>query len=168
MAQTYLELYCTEDIDQRTDVLNLATEYAQKVDERSMEMYLTPYAQIYYFRGDEQRAYRHLEVYLECRMFECESFCYTCEQRIRDGSVPFSCASCRVASYCGRRHQRMTWKNECMCHKDLCPLLGGYWRMARKKSGGATKDQSQKETVFKTFFESICPPVKACVPSCVH
>ena len=166
MAQTYLELYCTEDIDQQNDVLNLATEYAQKVDERSMEMYLT-YAQISYFRGDKQRAYHHLEIYLVHRMSECDFFCYTCEQRIRDGSVPFSCASCRVASYCGRRHQRMTWKNERICHKVLCPLLG-YWRVARKKSERTTEDQSQKETVFKTFFESICPPAKACVPSCVH
>jgi len=167
MANTYLEQYCTDntlDIDQRTDILRHATDHSNLV------VPLTQ-AQLFYFNGDKQQAYHHLELYLDTRMAECELSCYTCKQRVRHGSVPFSCASCRVASYCGRRHQKMTWKNERICHKVLCPLLG-YWRMEKKKQkkrkGLTHEDQCEYETVFDTFFESICPHVKLCarIPSC--
>ncbi len=114
MAQTCLEQYCTDtilNIDQRTHILHLATEHSnQAADEVSTEMHLTQ-AQLFYFNGDKQQAYNHLELYLDARLAECKITCYTCNQRVRHGSVPFSCASCRVASYCGRKHQKMTWKN---------------------------------------------------------
>ena len=69
----------------------------------------------------------------------------------------------------------MTWKNERICHKVLCPLLG-YWRMAKKKKkkeqkkkqkkkGQTNDDRREYERVFETFFESICPHVKTSVPS---
>jgi hypothetical protein len=69
---------------------------------------------------------------LDARLDECKLNCYTCKQRIREGSVPFSCESCLVASYCDRRHRRLTWKNERICHKVLCSLLG-YWCMTKKQ-----------------------------------
>ena len=165
-AQTYLEQYCTFttlDVDHRTQILCHATYHSNQVDEvTTTEMHLTQ-AQLFYFNGDKHEAYRHLELYLDARLAECKLTCYTCDQRVRRGSVPFSCASCMVASYCGRKHQKMTWKNERICHKVLCPLLG-YWRMAQKKQkkhkGHTSEERCEYERVFDTFFESICPHVK--------
>jgi tetratricopeptide (TPR) repeat protein len=157
-AQTYLEQYCTVttlDIDQRTEILCNATNHSNKVDEVSTERHLTQ-AQLFYFNGDKQQAYNHLELYLDARLAECKITCYTCNQRVRHGSVPFSCASCRVASYCGRKHQKMTWKNERVCHKVLCPLLG-YWRLVKKKRKKHKGLMKEDRRVFETFFESICP-----------
>jgi len=162
MAQTYLEQYCTDttlDIDHRTQILRHAIDHSNQVDEVSTEMHLTQ-AQLFYFNGDKQQAYRHLKLYLNARLAECKLSCYSCKQRVRHGSVPFSCASCMVASYCGRKHQKLTWKNERICHKVLCPLLG-HWRMAKKKkkkhNGLTDEDRRKYEAVFDTFFESICP-----------
>jgi len=125
----------------------------------STEMHLI-FAQLFYFNGDKQQAYHHLELYLDARLAECKLGCYTCQQRVRHGSVPFSCASCRVASYCGRKHQKMTWKNERICHKVLCPLFG-YWRMVKKKQkkhkGLTDEDRCECKRVFETFYDSICP-----------
>ena len=42
------------------------------------------------------------------------------------------CASCKIASYCGRKHWKLTWMNECMCHKLFCPSLR-YWRMTKNR-----------------------------------
>ena len=54
----------------------------------------------------------------------------------------------------------MTWQNERICHRVLCPLLG-YWRVAKKKLKKrhrlTTEDRREYERVFDTFFESICP-----------
>jgi len=164
MAQTYLEQYCTDatlDTDQRTKILRHATDHSILVHETPNEMHLTQ-AQLFYFNGDKQQAYHHLKLYLDARLVECKLRCYTCKQRVRHGSVTFSCASCGVASYCGRKHQKMTWKNERICHKVLCPLLG-YWRMAKKgkkrreSNGKGNEDRSEYVIVFETFFESICP-----------
>jgi tetratricopeptide (TPR) repeat protein len=167
IAQTCLEQYCTDTvltIDQRTQILCLATQLgpslcSNQVDEVSAEMHLTQ-AQLFYFNGDKRQAYYHIELYLDARLAECKLSCYTCEQRVRPGSVPFSCASCGVASYCDRKHQKMTWKNERICHMILCPLLG-YWRVAKKKLKKrhrlTTEDRREYERVFDTFFESICP-----------
>ena len=177
MAQTYLEQYCTDttlDIDQQNEILRHATDHSilcHVADEVSTEMHLI-HAQLSYFDGNKQQAYHHLELYLDARLAECKLSCYTCKQRVRHGSVPFSCASCRVASYCDRQHQKLTWKNERICHKVLCPLFG-YWRMAKKKQKkheGQTnedrrEDRSEYERVFETFFESICPHVKTSTPS---
>jgi len=161
MAQTYLEQYCTDstlDIDQRKNVLCQAKMYSFRDHIVSTEMHLTQ-AQLFYFNDDKQQAYHHLMLYLDARLAECKLTCYTCKQRVRHGSVPFSCASCRVASYCGRKHQKMTWKNERICHKVLCPLFG-YWRLAKKKEkkykGFTNEDRREYERVFETFFESIC------------
>jgi len=164
MAQTYLEQYCTDttlDIDQRTEILCKAKMSSLRVHFISTEMHLI-FAQLFYVNGDKRQAYYHLELYLDGRLAQCKLKCYTCEQRVRHGSVPFSCASCRVASYCGRKHQKLTWKNERICHKVLCPLFG-YWRMAKKKQKThkglqlTNEDQCEYERVFDTFFESICP-----------
>ena len=172
MAQTYLEQYCTDTtltIDQRTQLLCHATDHYNQVDEISTKRHLTQ-AQLFYFNGDKLQAYRHLELYLDDRLADCKLTCYTCQQRVRRGSVPFSCASCKVASYCGRKHQKMTWKNERVCHKVLCPLLG-YWRMAKKKQKKQKRltnvDRHECGRVFDTFFESICPHMKLCggIPS---
>ena len=98
MAQTCLEQYYTDttlDIDQRTEILCHANTYSNQVDEVSTAMYLTQ-AQLFYFNGDKQHAYHHLELYLDARLAECKLSCYTCQQRVRHGSVPFSCASCKV------------------------------------------------------------------------
>ena len=167
VAQTYLERYCADtslDIDKRTKVLQLATKYAQKVDGVSTDMHLIN-AQLFYFNGDQQHAYQHLELYLDARLDECSLNCYTCKQRIRDGSVLFTCESCLVASYCDRRHQRLTWKKERICHQVLCPLLG-YWRMAKKRKmkRRVNEDRRQKALFFEAFFGSIGPHVKACIP----
>ena len=97
------------------------------------------------------------------RLAESKLTFYTCEQRVRHGSVPFSCASCRVASYCDRKHQKMIWKNKRSYHKVLCPLLG-YWRIARKaekKGKGLTNEKYER--AFETFFESILPRGLICV-----
>ena len=178
MAQTCIEQYCTDtnlDMNQRTEILSHAKMYSLQVHIVSTEMHLTQ-AQLFYFNGDKHEAYHHLELYLDARLAECKLSCYTCAQRVRHGSVPFSCESCRVASYCCRKHQKLTWKYERICHKVLCPLLG-YWRMTKKKETKDTTKKKQKkhkglrnedrreyERVFETFFESICPHVKACVP----
>ena len=162
MAQTYLEQYCNDTtltINQRTHILRHATEYSVQVDEDSTEMQLI-LAQLFYFHGKTHEAYGHLELYLDARSAACKLTCYTCEQWVRHGSVPFSCASCRVASYCDRKHQKMTWKNERICHRVLCPLLG-YWRVSKKKLKKSheltTEDRHEYERVFDTFFKSICP-----------
>ena len=163
MALSYLEQYCTDtalDIDQRKEILCHATRL--HID--CTEMYVAQ-AQLFYFNGDKHEAYRHLELYLDARLAECKLSYYSCKQRVRHGSVPFSCASCMVASYCGRKHQKMTWKNDCICHKVLCPLLG-YWRMAKKRktrresNGKGNEDRSEYVRVFETFFKGICPHVK--------
>jgi hypothetical protein len=95
-AQTYLEQYCTFttlDVDHRTQILCHATYHSNQVDEvTTTEMHLTQ-AQLFYFNGDKQQAYRHLELYLDASLTECKLTCYSCEQRVRHGSVPFSCAS---------------------------------------------------------------------------
>jgi tetratricopeptide (TPR) repeat protein len=165
MAQTYLEQYCTDttlDIDQRRQILCYATEHSTQLDEFPTEMHLAQ-AQLFYFNGGKHEAYRHLELYLDDKLAYCKLSCYTCKQRVRHGSVPFSCASCMVASYCGRKHQKMTWKNERICHKVLCPLLG-YWRVSKKKLKKrhelTNEDRHEYVTVFDTFFESICPHVE--------
>ena len=134
MAQTYLQQYCTDttsDIDQRTKILYHAKMYSSRVDEVSTEMNLTQ-AQLFYFNGAKHEAYHHLELYLDAYLIECKPRCYTCVQRVRHGSIHFSCASCKVESYCGRKHQKLAWKNERICHKVHCPLLG-YWRRAKQK-----------------------------------
>ena len=170
MAETYLEQYCTDttlDIDQRTQILQLATTYAQSVDVETTDMHLIR-AQLFYVNdGDKQHAYQQLELYLDVSLLDCKLKCYTCDQRIRSGSVPFSCACCKVASYCDRRHQKMTWKKERICHRVLCPLLG-YWRKAKKRqrrNGSAKEDLYVHEMIFDTFFESICPSVNSSDPS---
>ena len=178
IAQTYLERYCTDttlDIDQRTQNLSHAADHSMIVrhvvaeDKVSTEMHLID-AQLFYFNDDKQQAFHHLELYLDARVAECKHSCYTCEQRVRHGSVPFSCASCQVASYCDRKHQKMTWKKERICHKVLCPLLG-YWRVARKKhkkrKGLTNEDRCEYEGLVEAFFESICPHVKTSTSSYV-
>ena len=145
--------------DQRTVILCHSKLYSLQVDEVSTEMHLTQ-AHLFYFSGDKQhQAYHHLELYLDACLAECKLSCYSCKQRVRHGSVLFSCASCIVASYCGRKHQKLTWKNERICHKVLCPLLG-YWRMEKEKwkkhKGLTNEDRSEYVRVFETFFESIC------------
>jgi len=168
MTETYLEQYCTDttlDVDQRTQKLQLATYNAQSVHEAAYDMYLIR-AQLFYFNdgdGDKHQAYQQLELYLDACLRDCKLTCYTCNQRIRTGSVPFSCACCKVASYCDRRHQKMTWKKERICHRVLCPLLG-YWRKAKKKrrrNGSDEGDHRENERVFDTFFRSICPSVNS-------
>ena len=98
MAQTYLERYCTDttlDIDQRTQNLSHAADHSMIVrhvvaeDKVSTEMHLID-AQLFYFNDDKQQAFHHLELYLDARVAECKHSCYTCEQRVRHGSVPFS------------------------------------------------------------------------------
>ena len=77
-----------------------------------------------------------------------------------------------IASYCGRKNQKLTWKNDRISHQVLCPLLG-HWRMAKKgkkgreRNGIGNGDRSEDAVrVFETCFESICPRVKKCaVPS---
>ena len=79
-----------------------------------------------------------------------------------------------VARFAGSHHivaERTTWKNERICHKVFCPLLG-YWRMTKKgrkrmeHNGTGNGDRSEDVRVFETFFESICPHVKKCaIPS---
>ena len=162
MAQTYLEQYCTDtilDIDHRTQILRHAIDHSNQFDEVSTEMHLIR-TQLFYFNGDKHEAYCHLKLYLDARLAECKLSCYSCKQRVRHGSVPFTCASCMVASYCGRKHQQLTFKKEHICHKVLCPLLG-HWRMAKKKkkkhNGLTDGDRRKYEAVFDTFFESICP-----------
>ena len=160
-TKTYLEQYCIDtalDINQRAEILHHATEYSQKVNQVSTEMYLI-HAQLFYFNGDKHHAYRHLESYLDGHLAECKLKCYTCQQRVREGSVSFSCESCLVASYCDRRHQKLTWKKDRICHRVLCPLLG-YWRKTKKKrKGRANEDRHEKERVFEMFFGSIGPHV---------
>ena len=141
MAQTCLEQYCTDTtlaIDKRTEILCHAKMCSLQVDEVSTEMHLTQ-AQLFYFNGDKHEAYRHLELYLDAHLAECKLSCYSCKQRVRHGSVPFSCASCRVASYCDKKHQQLTWKNERICHKRarcFVPCLGiGGWRRREKREG---------------------------------
>jgi len=170
IAQTYLEQYCTDttlDIDQRTAILRHATEHSNHVDEVSTKMHLTR-AQLFYFNGNKQQAYYHLELYLDARLVECKLRCYTCDQRVGHRYVPVSCASCKVASYCDRQHQKLTYKNERICHKVLCPLLG-HWRMAKKKQkkhqGLTNEDRRDYRKVADTFFESICPHVKTSTSS---
>ncbi len=172
MALSYLEQYCTDttlDIDQRTQILCHAKRHSFQDHIVTTETHLTQ-AQLFYFNGDKYEAYHHLELYLDARLAECKLSCYTCKQRVRHGSVPFSCASCRVASYCDRKHQKLTWKNERICHKVLCPLFG-YWRMTKKqrkrrdRNGRGNEDRSEYVRVFQAFFESICPHVKTRVPS---
>jgi len=107
MAHTYLKQYCTDttlDIDQRTEILCQAQRYSFRVHIVSTKMHLI-FAQLFYFNDDKQQAYYHLELYLDDRLAECKLGCCTCELRVRHGSIPFSCSSCRVASYCGRTHQ---------------------------------------------------------------
>ena len=170
MAQTYLEQYCidtTMDIDQRTYILCHATDHSNQVDEIPIKMHIT-HAQLFYFNCDKQQAYHHLELFLDNCLAESKLSCYTCKQRVRHGSVPLGCARCRVASYCGRKHQKLTWKNERIYHKVLCPLFR-YWRMTKKKQkkhkGLTNEDRCEEyERVFETFFESICPHVKTCIP----
>jgi len=179
MAQTCLEQYCTDttlDIDHRSEILSHATYHFNQVEEVSTTEMQLIQAQLFYFNGDKQQAYHHLELYLDAYLVECKLSCYTCKQRVRHGSVPFSCASCKVASYCDRKHQKLTYKNERICHMVLCPLLG-YWRTTKKKQKKDTTKKKQKkhkglriedrreyERVFKTFFESICPHAKTCIP----
>ena len=70
----------------------------------------------------------------------------------------------------------MTYKNERICHKVFCPVLG-YWRIAKKEQQEQKKPEKQKKQkgltnddrneyarVFDTFFENICPHVKTWVP----
>ena len=161
-AQTYLEQYCTVttlDIDQRTEILCNATNHSNKVDEVSTERHLTQ-AQLFYFNGDKQQAYNHLELYLDARLAECKITCYTCNQRVRHGSVPFSCANCRVALYCSRKHKKLTWKYARICHKVLCPAK----KKHKKHKVLTNEDRCECERVFDAFFESICPLAKACIP----
>jgi hypothetical protein len=102
MAQTYLEPYCTGTnliIDQRTQILHYAIDHSEQVHKVSPEMHLIR-AQLSYFNGDKRQAYHHLELCLVLRVAECKLRCYTCKQRIRHGSVPFTCVSCRLTSYC--------------------------------------------------------------------
>ena len=114
------------------------------LDEVSTEMHLIQ-AQLFYFNGDTQQAYCHLESYLDAYLVKCKLRCYTYQQRVRHMSFPFSCASCMVASYCGRKHQKLTWKNERICHKVLCPLLGHLW--TAKKKRGSIMDLRMKTDV---------------------
>ena len=61
--KTYLEQYCTDTtltIDQRTQILSHATDHSNLVP-------LTQ-AQLFYFNGDKQQAYHHLELYLDARL----------------------------------------------------------------------------------------------------
>ena len=163
LTLTYLEQYCTDttlDIDERRAILHHATAYSIRIYGIFSDDQLI-HAQLCYFNGDIQTAYQHLEHYLDNCLVQCKLGCSTCEQRVRHKSVARTCESCRVASYCDRRHQKMTWKKERICHKVLCPLIG-YWRMAKKaeKKGRENKDLSEKERVFERFYENICPHAK--------
>ena len=65
MAETYLEQYCTDttlDADQPTQILQLATAYAQSVGEVTTDMHIIR-AQLFYVNdGDKHHAYQQLEL----------------------------------------------------------------------------------------------------------
>jgi len=99
MVQTCLEQYCADttlDIDQRTGNIEILCQVKiNSLRNRiiSPEIHFTQ-AQLFYVNGDKQQAFHHLELYLDARLADCKLRCYTCNQRVRHGSVPFSCASC--------------------------------------------------------------------------
>ena len=166
MAQTYFEQYCTGTtltIDQRTELLC----HAEHFPNRSMRS--PPKCTLPKHSSSTSMVTNVSYIVISSYLAECKLIFYYCKQRVRHGSVPFSCASCRVASYCSRKHQKLTWKNERICHKELCPLLG-YWRMSKKgemrreSNGLGSEDRCEYVKVFETFFESTFPHVKACVP----
>ena len=157
MAQTYLEQYCADntlDIDQRRDILKLATAYSQDDVETTVDMHLT-HAQIFYYNGNRSQAYTHLKQYLDVRLTECKVGCYTCKQRVQEQHTPLKCASCKAVWYCDKRHQRLTWQDERICHKVICPLLR-YWRRVKAGKAGETRC----DEAFSSFFESIYPHLK--------
>ena len=157
MAQTYLEPYCTGTnliIDQRTQILHYAIDHSEQVHKVSPEMHLIR-AQLSYFNGDKRQAYHHLELCLVLRVAECKLRCYTCKQRVQEQHTPLKCASCKAVWYCDKRHQRLTWQDERICHKVLCPLLR-YWRRVKAGKAGETRC----DEAFSSFFESIYPHLK--------
>jgi len=78
-------------------------------------------SQVLYYSGNKEKAFTTLKEYLDWRVYECKSSCYSCKQRVRDGSVPFKCENCRVAVYCDRKHQALTWNRERICHRVSAP-----------------------------------------------
>ena len=124
---------------------------------RSPPIYTLPKLSSY---GDKQQAYRHLGLYLDACLAKCKLSCHTYKQRVRHGSVPFSCANCRVALYCSRKHKKLTWKYARICHKVLCPAK----KKHKKHKVLTNEDRCECERVFDAFFESICPLAKACIP----
>ena len=123
---------------------------AQSVDEVTPGKRLI-HSQLFYFNGDKQQAYKQLVLYLDARLIDCKLKCYTCEQRTRHGSVPFSCECCRVASYCGRKHQKLTWKNECVC---CVPCLGTGARRRRGMGGRMKIDAKMKGNLMRSLGAS--------------
>jgi len=155
IAQTSLEQYCTDTtltIDQRTETLFYAQRYSFRVHIVSTEMHLTQ-AQLFYFNGDKQQAIHG------CSLGRMQAQLLHLQAKGQTRVCSFQLRELQGRIICGSKHQKMTWKNERICHKVLCPLLG-YWRMAKQKQkkhkGLTDEDRREYERVFETFFESIC------------
>jgi len=109
-------------------------------------------ARLYNLGGNQNEARTSLVKYVHVRLELCELNCYTCKQKVKEGTVPLMCQTCLVALYCNKKHQALSWNDDRICHKVLCPLLA---RLKKFKAGEPQDDQvllDELDNFLETVF----------------
>ena len=122
------------------------------------------HAQLYYFLGELQDANKFLMAYFEEMLKDKKQQCQTClrhrGQAICEAVDVHDCMECKVACYCSKEHFKLDWNRGRLGHKKLCPFLGR-WRLVTKRklkkiSKKYAVDDDSVEQICSDFFESIC------------
>ena len=125
------------------------------------------HAQLHYFLGKLQDAniflIKYFEEMLKDKMQHCQSCLRHRSEAIGEAIDVHDCTKCKVACYCSEQHFKLDWNRGRLGHNKLCPFLGR-WRLVAKKKlkkiykKYAVHDDSI-EQICSDFFESICGPV---------
>jgi len=102
--------------------------------------------------------------YFEEMLKDKKQQCQTClrhrGQAICEAVDVHDCMECKVACYCSEEHFKLDWNRGRLGHKKLCPFLGR-WRLVTKRklkkiSKKYAVDDDSVEQICSDFFESIC------------
>ena len=125
------------------------------------------HAQLYFLLGNLQGAKQILKAYFEEMLKDAKQRCQGCLQQkneavCKPANLLMFCQRCEVAHYCSKDHFKLDWKRGRLGHNKLCPFLGRWRLVAKKKLKKISKKYAVHddsiEQICSDFFESICVP----------